>query len=394
MNGVKYSNRRTMNLLNVFRTIKVTLPYDNALTQTASIFNRACQIVLDYGSQAKTYNKNKLNRETYREVRAAVPNLPSALVQTARDEASEMLKRNHFAKTVKKRLSVRYDNRTFKFYPDIRRVSLTTVFGRLNFSFKHYPYLNHWKGEYTNAQLFIRGKKIFFNVQVKIPDRVFENHELPKVLGIDRGIRNVVACSDNSFFNSKKLRAIKGRYQYLRRKLQHVGTRSAKRKLKALAGRERRFVLNVNHVVSKAIVSKPFNVFAVERLRNMKRKRNGKRLNLKLGSWSFARFQTFLQYKAEQIGKMVVTVNPRHTSQACSRCGYTSKANRKGAWFKCGQCGFQLDADLNASRNIGIIGKSEHLRLCVNQPIVASGEPTSTGVVDGSYKPISSEVGG
>ena len=59
-------NREAVNLLNVFRTLKAVLPYDNALLQTAIAFNRACQIVLDYGSQAKTFNKNKLNRETYR----------------------------------------------------------------------------------------------------------------------------------------------------------------------------------------------------------------------------------------------------------------------------------------------------------------------------------------
>ena len=358
----------------MFRTVKVALPYDNALIQTAIAFNRACQIVLDYGSQAKTYNKNNLNRETYREVRAAVPNLPSALVQTARDEASEMLKRNCFVKTVKKRLSVRYDKRTFKFYPDTMRVSLTTVFGRLNFSFKHYPYLDHWKGEYTNAQLLVNGKRIFLNVQVKIPDVVPETNPDAEILGIDRGIRNIAACSDNSFFNSKHLRAVKGRNQYLHRKLQHVGTRSAKRKLRSLAGRERRFVLNVNHRISKEIVSKPFPIFAVEQPRDLKQRRNGKRFNAKLGSWSFAQLQIFLRYKAEQVRKVVVTVNPRHTSQRCSRCGYTNRANRNGAWFRCGNCGFQLDADLNASRNIGILGKSLYLRLCVNQPIVASDE--------------------
>jgi len=381
------SNREATNLLNMFRTVKVALPYDSALTQTAIAFNRACQIVLDYGSQAKTYNKNKLNRETYRAVRAALPNLPSALVQTARDEALEMLKRNSFARIVKKRLSVRYDKRTFKFYPETRRVSLTTVFGRLNFIFKHYPYLERWRGEYTNAQLLVRGKRMFLNVQVKIPDAVPKINENSEVLGIDRGIRNIVTCSDNSFFNSKRLRAVKGRYQYLRHRLQHVGTRSARRKLKALAGRERRFVLDVNHRISKAIVSKPFTVFALEQLRNLKKKKNGKRLNSKLGSWSFAQLQRFLQYKAEQIGKTVVTINPRRTSQRCSRCGYTNKANRKGAWFKCEQCGFQLDADLNASRNIGALGMSEHLRLFVNEPNVASDEPMPTGVVDDGYKP-------
>ena len=153
-------NREAVNLLNVFRTVKVALPCDNALLQTAIAFNRACQIVLDYGSQAKTFNKNKLNRETYRTTRERVPNLPSALVQTARDEASEMLKRNRFTRTLKKRLTIRYDKHTFKFYPDARRVSLTTIFGRLNFTFKHYPYLDHWRGEYTNAQLLVRKRRI------------------------------------------------------------------------------------------------------------------------------------------------------------------------------------------------------------------------------------------
>ena len=321
-------------------------------------------------------------------VRQEVPNLPSALVQTARDEASEMLKRNSFAGTVKKRLSVRYDGRTFKFYPDTRRVSLTTVFGRLNFSFRHYPYLDRWKGEYTNAQLLIRGKRTVLNIQVKVSDTVFEGHDPAEVLGIDQGIRNIVACSDNSFFNSKHLRAIKGTYRYLRRKLQHVGTRSAKRKLKQLADRERRFVLDVNHCISKTIVSKPFHIFVVEQLRDFKKKRNGKKFNSKLGSWFFAQLQRFLEYKAEQANKTVISVNPWYTSQTCSRCGYTLRANRKGPWFTCGQCGFQLDADLNASRNIGIHGMSEYLRLFVNEPNVASGEALPTSIVNDSCKPI------
>ena len=61
--------------------------------------------------------------------------------------------------------------------------------------------------------------------------------------------------------------------------------------------------------------------------------------------------------------------------------------------FRCKECGFTLHADLNASRNIGVLGKAEYLRLCanvngnVNQPIVAPDEPMPTGVVDGSYKP-------
>ena len=146
-------------------------------------------------------------------------------------------------------------------------------------------------------------------------------------------------------------------------------------------------MLDVNHCISKTMVSKPFDVFAVEQLRGFRKKGNGRRFNSKLGSWSFAQLRCFLEYKAEQAGKTVVSVSPRYTSQTCSRCGCTDGANREGPWFRCGQCGFQLDADLNASRNIGMRGMSEYLRLFVNEPNVASDEPMSTDMVDDSSKP-------
>jgi len=367
------------------------LPFEQSLLQTAIAFNRACQIVLDYGSTNKTHNKDKLNKATYRQVRDAIPNLPSALVQTARDEASEMLLRTNFAKVVKKRLSVRYDNRCFKFFADSNYVSLTTVMGRLTFRFKHYSYMDTWKGEYTNARLVIRGNSVFLNVQVKMPDVAVK--AVGKVLGIDRGVLNVAVCSDNTFFDSKCLRAVKGRYQFLKRKLQHIGTRSAHRKLQWVSGCERRFVLDTNHCMSKAIVNKPFDVFALENLGISKKKKNGKRFNRMLGGWSYAELLLFIQYKAESKGKCVVLVNPKYTSQRCSKCGFVHKQNRKGLGFRCGNCGFSLNADLNASRNIGVLGKSEYLRFFVNEPNVASNETVPTGAMDGSYKPMTSVIG-
>jgi IS605 OrfB family transposase len=369
----------------MFRTIKVKLPFEQALFQTAVAFNKACQTVLDYGSKNKTHNKNKLNKATYQQVREAVPNLPSALVQTARDEASEMLKRTNYAAIVKKRLSIRYDNRTFKFYPDSNHVSLTTTHGRLNFLFKHYSYMDTWKGQYTNAQLTLYKNKIFLNVQVDVPD--VNRKAFGKVVGVDRGILNVAVCSDNTFFDSKHLRDVKGRYRYLRRRLQHVGTRSAHRKLQRLSGRERRFVLDTNHCISKTIVNKPFDVFALEKLQIDRKKKWGKRFSRLLGSWSPSELDKFIAYKAESIGKVTVFVNPYKTSQRCSRCGFVHRWNRHGLRFRCGNCGFELNADLNAARNIGVLGKSEYLRLHVNEPIIASNEASPTREVDDSYKP-------
>jgi len=59
----------------------------------------------------------------------------------------------------------------------------------------------------------------------------------------------------------------------------------------------------------------------------------------------------------------VLYINPKHTSQKCSRCGYIDKNNRHGSVFKCKNCSFELNADLNASRNIEVLNKSEYFRL-------------------------------
>ncbi|WP_297216731.1 zinc ribbon domain-containing protein, partial [Thermoplasma sp.] len=60
---------------------------------------------------------------------------------------------------------------------------------------------------------------------------------------------------------------------------------------------------------------------------------------------------------------MALYVNPKYTSQKCSICGYTDKNNRHGSVFRCNNCGFELHADLNASRNIEVLDTSEYFRL-------------------------------
>lgn len=378
----------------MFRTIKLRLPYNSPLLETGKQFRGACQMVMDYGFSEHTFNKNKLNRGTYKEVRSSISTLPSALVQTARDTASESLKQTELEEEIhRKSLTIRYDSRTFKFYPDSHTISLTTVSGRLLFPVAHSPLIEKYRGEYTNAQLHIdmKHRKMSIMIQVRMPDKEAikkENMEI-KVLGIDRGIKNIAVLSNNGFFNSGKLRKVKGRYRYNRSKIQHAGTRSAHRKLKELSGRERRFVLDVNHNISKQIVSLPFDAIALEELESakMKKKSNGKKFNRKLGSWSPYQLQQFMEYKAEDMGKSVVYVDPRFTSQKCSRCGYINKNNRKGSQFHCLSCNLDLHADINAARNIEIFGKSEYFRLMSTSRSLRSCETMSMGMAEDSNKP-------
>ena len=209
-----------------------------------------------------------------------------------------------------------------------------------------------------------------------------------KVLGMDRGIKNIAVLSNNTFFNSKHLREVKGRYQYLKRRLQHLGTRSAKRKLRNISGRERRFVRDVNHTISKKIVSLPYDVFALEALNPAYMKQNGqyKAIRKNLGSWSPSELQRFIEYKAEDLGKEVIYVDPKFTSQKCSKCGYVRKDNRHGSLFKCKNCGFELNADLNASRNIEVLGKSEYFRLLSTSQSLRFNESPLTGGGENSNK--------
>ena len=118
-------------------------------------------------------------------------------------------------------------------------------------------------------------------------------------------------------------------------------------------------------------------------LRKRARMRRKTETQRRIHSWSFAQLRGFIEYKAEERGCMVVAVDPRHTSQACSCCGHTARNNRRSRGrFVCRKCSFELHADLNAARNIAAkyhaeAGISGSGGLNVNQPIVS--DPIRSG---------------
>ena len=103
------------------------------------------------------------------------------------------------------------------------------------------------------------------------------------------------------------------------------------------------------------------------------RKGEGQR---RMHSWSYAQFQSFLAYKAEARGMEVVKVDPRHTSQQCSRCGHQARNNRRSqSLFLCRECGYCLNADYNAAKNI----REKHLAsLASLGRSLAGGSPCQT----------------
>jgi putative transposase len=152
---------------------------------------------------------------------------------------------------------------------------------------------------------------------------------------------------------------VRARYHLRRQRLQQVGTKNAKRRLRQMRRRESRFQQDVNHRISKRLVQKAAvscKALALEDLSRI-RERTTVRHEQRYArhSWAFFQLRQCIAYKAAAAGVAVHLVNPRDTSRTCSHCGHCEKANRKSqAEFSCRnpECGFITNADWNAAINI------------------------------------------
>ena len=332
----------------------------STLEQYAQCFNYVSSI----GYKTNNVNGVSLHHETYYPLREQFPDLPSQLVCSARVKATEALKaaRTNKRKGRKtscptmKRLSMRLDSKTYRLSSDC--VSISSVEGRQSVSFNAHPHVVKWLSIATgtaSADLIFKKGRFSLHVVVNVPDREFVPNGV--VVGVDLGINRPAVTSNGKFHGERRWKEVDRRYFRLKRKLQAKGTKSAKKHLKKLSGKVQRFRRDCDHVISREIVDSvgPGTVIAVEKLTDIRgrvRQRKGKQQR-KLHGWSFDQLQGFISYKAEDAGCLLVAVDPRHTSQTCSKCGHVAKSNRKSqSVFRCKKCGYELNADLNAAVNI------------------------------------------
>ncbi|MGC2426953.1 MAG: transposase [Nitrososphaeraceae archaeon] len=110
-------------------------------------------------------------------------------------------------------------------------------------------------GEYQKARFDrVRGQRdiiyrngVFYLIVVVDAPEKSEEYDPVGALGVDLGIKNIAVDSDRQIFESKKVEKARQHYNKQRSVLQKVGTKSAKRKLKKISGKERRFKKDTNH---------------------------------------------------------------------------------------------------------------------------------------------------
>ena len=213
---------------------------------------------------------------------------------------------------------------------------------------------------------FDRNNNLILNLTIDIPFKKEEGFVKGRTLGVDLGVKYpaYVCLNDDTYKREhigEALELIKQRKQYQERRrrtqqqLKNVkGGKGRYKKLKnlnRLSECERNFAKTYNHMISKRIVD-----FAKKHkceFINMENLTKEGFSDSILRNWSYYELQSMVEYKADRIGIKVRYVNPAYTSQTCSRCGHIDKENRQTQEkFICTKCGFELNADHNASINI------------------------------------------
>ncbi len=342
---------------------------DTTLTANRNALNFTSKVALQNGGLSAF---KKLQQLVYRQLREdfglksqMACNVCSAVASIYASAKSN--KRMKLASFSHSKLVYSY-NRDYTVQADKHSVSIGTLDKRIKVPFlvgeNYLPYLLSPDWLFGSAELVPTHKGYSLHVTVKRAIDEPNLTECDAIIGVDRGM-NFLAVATNQdgkamFFKGRSIKDKKAKLVRQRKDLQRKGTRSAKRKLKELAGRENRFMTDINHQVANEVIkfakasgSRPCIV--LEDLTNINL-RTTVRLRDRYWrfSWAFGQLESIIRYKAVVEGILVLSVSPKYTSQKCPKCGHTEKANRdkKKHWFECRKCHYKLNDDLVGARNI------------------------------------------
>lgn len=356
-----------MQVLTVKCKLQVTPELSQEIDLTLERFADACNQILTVAKESKQWNASKLHHLVYYPVKAATNLKANMVCQAIRRVIGN-------AKAVKqiykfRPTSINLDYQLFKLdAKDDSQIGITLIGGRRKFKLSIGNYQRALlKGQSPTAATLSKTRQgdYYINICVELPTE--PTGKTPKVIGVDLGRRDIATTSTGDSWSGEKIQATRDQYSKVRANVQSKCTRSSRRLLRRLQGREHRFQKWLNHNISKQLVegAKQVNAaLAFEDLTNIRQSLNekprSKTERRRTNNWAFYQLRLFVQYKAAIAGVSVLFVPPAYTSQTCNRCGHIhpvkGKSYRSGKQFKCGHCGFEHDADINAAMNIASIG--------------------------------------
>jgi len=304
-------------------------------------------------------NRGNLHRFAYRRIRDKYPQLHSNVVQDAMNLAIETyrswLKNGgdfpefHSDVIYFKGVDVKIENNGLVVSLMGKRVYLPLYVPK---KFKKYL-------QYKHGRVIIKriGKDWYAFLSINVPEK--EPVKPIGAIGVDLGYYNLLVASDEK---GREVMRVQG--DALIKHKEHLEKLTARRQQRLMKKfgiyaktnhKDKKFVNDLNHKIAKELVLKAKQLnraIVLEKLKGLRRQKRPKQLRKILHRWSYADLIAKITYKAKLHGVPVIFVSPRGTSKTCSNCGYYVKGFKNERMFKCPKCGFQLDRDLNAARNI------------------------------------------
>lgn len=337
------------------------------LKDTMFQVRKALNYISNYIFETNCLNQSKINKDTYYYLRETY-GLKSQMAQSVMKTAIAKYKTNksngHDFNLVNFK-NLEYDlvwNRDYSLTKNV--FSINSLDGRLKVPFETKGMDKYFDGSYKfgTAKLVCKFDKYFLHIPVTKEYQQTTTFEINKIVGIDLGINFLATTYDSEgktfFYNGRNIKSKRGNYKILRKQLQECGTKSAKRKIKSIGSRENRWMSDINHSITKALVDKygENTLFVLEDLtgvRNSTEKVNISNRYVSV-SWAFYQFRQLLDYKAKMNKSMVIAVDPKYTSQQCPKCGHIEKANRdkRNHIFKCKNCSYQSNDDRIGAMNL------------------------------------------
>ena len=369
------------------------------LEDTISEWKRGCQLATDI-AWGKCNAKSDVQPLAYDDVREHT-DLGSQHAILASHQAAQAItgcvERRAAGKKASKPTftapTVKYDARTMTLFDD-DTVSLSTTESRVRCELAlpnatdgyQRRYLDSDEWSVTESTLTARNGNYFLHIGFRRHKTDSERNttEDGTVLGVDLGVENLAVTSTAYFFSGRELAHNLREFEKSRSGLQQTGTRSAHRTLEQSSGRELRYIRDVLHRASNAIVREALryecDVIAFEDLTNIR-----DRTDASWGHrWAFRTLYAQVEYKAEAVGVLVKQVGSAYTSKRCAECGFIADENRpKRAHFRCMKCDSEANADYNAAKNIGMRyvrrGQQSSRRTGNSQLALKSGTVTPSG---------------
>lgn len=353
--------------------ILVTENQAESLRITSKAYQKACNWLSEQVFNSKNLNQVQLNNLYYKTLREQF-GLKSQLAQSVMKTviaSYKSAKSNHhpWSQVVYKHPS--YDlvwNRDYSL--NERFFSINTLGGRLKLPYVRKGMKKYFNGtwKFGTAKMVYKHDKWFLHIPMTKEIPTLELTNVNNIVGVDLGINFLATTYDSkgvtAFYRGRTVKHKRGKFKAIRKQLQQCQTASARKRLKAIGQRENRYVTDVNHQITKALVENypKGTLFVLEDLTGVRNATEKVRVKDRYVSvsWAYFQFRQMLEYKALLYGHQVIAVPPQYTSQTCPKCGHVNKANRckKTHTFTCKNCSYQSNDDRIGAMNLYLKGLS------------------------------------